>query len=142
MQEFKMRKFNLNELVSQLDESNRTFDIGDNVAVYFKGEFQPIKINGIVIEELKIFKGSFCIYDIYNENYRPDDYKLNIEMLSIEEYSDSPNSIYIDREGHLDSYEYTDIGTIEIGDILVFKVKDNVVTHYGIKELLKWKKKD
>jgi len=130
-----MKKFNLSELVSQLQEDHREFDIGDNVAVYFKGNFLPIKINGIVVDELKIFKGSFCIYDVYNEEYAPDDYKLDIEMLSIEEYSDSPYSIYIDSQGKLDTYEYHDIATIEIGDILVFKVENNIVTQYEVKEL-------
>ncbi len=130
-----MKKFNLSELVSQLRESSRSFDVGDNVAVHFKGKFQPIKINSVVVEELKIFKGSFCIYDIYNEEYEPSDYKLDIEMLSIEEYSDSPYSIYIDSNGKLDSYEYDDIATIEIGDILVLRVEDNVVTHCEFKEI-------
>ena len=132
-----MKKFNLNELVSQLQESSKSFDIGDNIAVHFKGNFLPIRINGIIVEELKIFKGSFCIYDIYNEEYSPNDYKLDIEMLSIEEYSDSPNSIYIDSNGKLDSYEYDDIATIEIGDVLVLQVENNVVTHYQLKEI-KW----
>lgn len=130
-----MKKFNLIELVSKLEELDRFFDVGDNVAVHFKGNFQPIKINGVTIDELKIFKGSFCIYDIYNEEYIPNDYKLDIEMLSIEEYSDSPNSIYIDSEGKLDTYEYDDIATIEIGDILILQVEDNVVTHYQFKEI-------
>lgn len=128
-----MKKFNLSELVSQLQEDHRTFDVGDNVAVHFKGNFQPIKINGVVVEELKIFKASFCIYDIYNEGFTPNDYKLDIEMLSIEEYSDSPYSIYIDSEGRLDSYEYEDIATVEIGDILIFQVKDSIVTYYSTK---------
>lgn len=130
-----MKKFNLIELISQLEESHRSFDVGDNVAVHFKGSFTPIKINGIAVEELKIFKASFCIYDVYNEEYTPNDYKLDIEMLSIEEYSDSPCSIYIDSDGKLDSYEYENIATIEIGDILTLKVEDNVVTHYQMKEL-------
>lgn len=130
-----MKKFNLSELVSQLEESNRSFDVGDNVAVHFKGNFLPILINGIIIKELKIFKGSFCIYDIYNEAHTPNDYKLDIEMLSIEEYSDASNSIYIDSNGKLDTYEYDDIATIEIGDILVLQVQDNVVTHYEMKEI-------
>jgi len=131
-----MKKFNLSELVSQLEISDRFFDVGDNVAVHFKGNFQPIKINGVIVDELKIFKGSFCIYDIYNEVYTPNDYKLDIEMLSIEEYSDSPYSIYIDSNGKLDTYEYDDIATIEVGDILVLQVEDNIVTHYQIKEQL------
>ena len=54
-------------------------------------------------------------------------------MLSLEEYSDSPYSIYIDSEGKLDTYEYDDIATIEIGDVLVLQVVDNVVTHYQMK---------
>ena len=87
------------------------------------------------MNELKIFKGSFCIYNIYNEAYKPNDYKLDIEILSIEEYSDSPYSIYIDSEGKIDTYEYDDIATIEIGDILVLQVEDNVVTHYQFKEI-------
>ena len=131
-----MKKFNLSELVSQLEISDRFFDVGDNVAVHFKGNFQPIKINGVIVDELKIFKGSFCIYDIYNEEYTPNDYKLDIEMLSIEEYSDSPYSIYIESNGKLDTYEYDDIATIEVGDILVLQVEDNIVTHYQIKEQL------
>jgi hypothetical protein len=125
-----MKKFNLNELVSQLQEDYREFDIGDNVAVHFKGVFQPIKINDIVIDELKIFKGSFCIYSVYNEDYNPNDYKLDIEMLSIEEYSNSPYSIYINNRGELNTYEYHDITTIELGNILIFRVQNNKITHY------------
>ena len=52
-----MKKFNLSALVSQLEISDRFFDVGDNVAVHFKGNFQPIKINGVIVDELKIFKG-------------------------------------------------------------------------------------
>lgn len=129
-----MEKFNLSQLVSQLKEEYREFDIGDNIAIHFKGNFLPIRINNIVMEELKIFKGSFCIYDIYNEQYTPNDYNLDIEMLSIEEYSNSPYSIYIDCNGKLDTYEYDNIATIEIGDSLILEVKDNIVTHYKIKE--------
>lgn len=128
-----MKKFNLTELVSQLQEHHREFDIGDNIAIFFKGEFTPIKINNIIVKELKIFKGSFCIYDIYNEEFSVNDYDLDIEMLSIEEYSDSPNSIYIDSKGKLDSYEYENIATIEIGDFLLFRVYENIVTHYEIR---------
>jgi len=131
-----MKKFNLHELVSQLQEDHREFDIGDTVAVHFKGKLQPIKINGIAVTELKIFKGSFCIYDVYDEKNTSSDYNLDIEMLAIEEYSDSAHSIYIDSDGKLDTYEYENIATIEIGNFLTFKVENNKVTHYHFKEVL------
>ena len=128
-----MQKFNLQELVSQLQESHREFDIGDSVAVHFKGEQLPIKIDGMIIQELKIFKGSFCIYDVYNPAFKANDYRINIEVLSIEEYSDSPHSIYIDKNGNLDSYEYNILATIEIGNLLTFEIRNNRVHSYMLK---------
>lgn len=57
-----MKKFNLIELVSQLQEDRREFEIADTVSIIYKDNFLPIKINGTVRDELKVFRGSFCIY--------------------------------------------------------------------------------
>jgi len=130
-----MKKFNLNELVSQLKVDHKEFDMGDNIAVYFKGHLSPIKLNGIIREELKVFKGSFCIYYVYDEDKNPDDYKIDIEIFSLEEYTDSPNSIYIDETGFINADEYGRIHTIEIGSDIVFKAIDGFVTHYQFKDI-------
>jgi hypothetical protein len=130
-----MKKFNLKELVSQLQEDHREFEMADTVSIIYKGNYQPIAINGTVRNELKIFRASFCIYDVYQEEYTADDYTLDVELLVIEEYSDSPYSIYINENGEVDTEEYDDISTIEVGNRIVLKVEDGFVTHYSIKEL-------
>ena len=130
-----MKKFNLKELVSQLQEDHREFGMADTVFIYFNYNHLPIKIDGAVKNELKEFKASFCIYDSYIEDYDAYDYKQDIEMLILQEYDDSPNSIYINENGELDSYGYEHIHTIEIGNSITLKVKDGFVTYYEIKEL-------
>jgi len=129
-----MQKFNLKELVAHLQEQSRSLDIADNVAVIYQGNFTPIKINGVIKEELKVFKGSFCIY-YEKEQANLNDYDINIELLVLEEYSDSPYSIYIDETGFVNGDEYGEIHTIEIGDIITLKVEDCFVTDYEVEEL-------
>lgn len=131
-----MKKFNLSELLSKLQEDYREFDIADTVAIYYKGKTLPIKIDGVVKDELKRFRGSVCIYDEYEESKSADDYECDTELLVIEEYSDSPYSIYIDESGYVNADMYGDIHKIEVGDILVLEIADNLVTHYQIKEQL------
>lgn len=130
-----MKKFNFKELLSQLQEEHREFGMADTVFIYFKGTHLPIKIDGAVKNELKEFKASFCIYDAYIEDYDVYDYKQDIEKLILQEYDDSPNSIYINKNGEVDSYGYEHIHTIEIDNSITLKVKDNFVTNYEIKEL-------
>ncbi len=126
-----MRKFNLEELVSGLQEDRRELDIGDNVAVFYKGDFTPVKINGAVREELKTFKGSFCIcYE--KELERLDDYAIKIETLVLEEFSDSPFSIYIDETGFVNADEYGDICTIEIGTAIRLEVVEGHVVGFEV----------
>jgi hypothetical protein len=126
-----MKKFNLKELVSHLEEDHREFGMADTIFTYFKYNHLPIKINGIVKDELKEFKASFCIYDSYIEDYGVYDYKQDFELLILQEYDDSPLSIYINTDGEIDSYEYKNINTIEIGDSIVLQVEDGFVTHYS-----------
>ncbi len=126
-------KWNLKEFISKLNETSRELDIGDNIAISYEESNYPIKINGVVREELKKFKGSFCIY--YEKEKELKDYDINVEIISLEEYSDSPYSIYIDESGFVDADEYGVIQTIEIGDEIIFRVEDGVVTHYQVKEL-------
>ena len=126
-----MRKFNLEELFSQLQEDRRELDIGDNVAVFYKGEFTPIKINGVVREELKTFKGSFCIcYEKEQESL--DDYAIKIETLVLEEFSDSLFSIYIDESGFVDADEYGEIYAIEIGTEIRLEVIEGHVVGFEV----------
>lgn len=124
-----MEQFNLQSLITHFTETHREFDIGDNVAIHFQDKFLPIKIDGKKIAELKVFKASFCIYDIYNEKFTPYDYQLDVEMISIEEYSDSPNSIYINANGIVESEVYKNITTIELGNIAILYVKNSIVHH-------------
>ena len=130
-----MKKFNLSELISQLHEEHREFGMADTVFAYFKYEHLPIKINGIIKDELKEFKASFCIYDGCIEDYEVYDYKQDFELLILQEYDDSPYSIYINENGEVDADEYDDILTIEIGNRIVLKVVDGFVTHYELREL-------
>jgi len=53
----------------------------------------------------------------------------------LEEYSDSPYSIYIDETGFVDADEYGEIHTIEIGSSIVLRVEEGFVTHYQVKEI-------
>lgn len=117
-----MKKFNFKELLSELEEESREFAMADTVSITYKGNFIPIKINGVVRWELKIFRGSFCIYDVYDEKKTPEDYDVDVELLVLEEYPDSPSSIYIDETGFVNGDEYGEILSIEIGDSFVLKV--------------------
>jgi len=127
-------KWNLKQFLSNFKESNRTFDIGDNIAITYSTPFTPIKINAEKRPELN-FKSSFCIYSVWDESLEATDYDLPVEMIAIEEYSDSPNSIYIDEMGTLDTDEYKDIKTIELGDVAILHVENSIVTRYEILEL-------
>lgn len=126
-----MKKFNLKELVSTLEEDHRELGFADNVEIHYKGNFLPIKINGVVREELKVFKGSFCIYGL--EERALDEYDLDVELLVLEEYSDSPYSIYINEDGVVDGDEFGEVFAIEIGNSIALKVEDGFVTHHEVK---------
>lgn len=128
-----MKKWNLQQFLSNFKESSRTFDIGDNISITYTTPFTPIKINGIARPELS-FRSSFCIYDVWDAKLEAKDYNLPIEMIAIDEYSDAPNSIYIDERGVVETYAYCDIHTIELGSVATLHVEDNIVTHYSIKE--------
>ena len=130
-----MKKFNFKEFISKLEEESREFGMADTVSITYKGVFTPIKINGVVREELKTFSGSFCIYDVYDEEKTATDYNINVELLVLEEYADSPYSIYIDESGFVNADEYGEIRTIEVGESIVLKVKDGHVSHYLVKDL-------
>jgi len=131
-----MKKFSLNEITSVLNEDKREFGMADTISIYFKNKLLPIKINGVLQEKLKVVKATFCIYDCYIKNYNAYDYKQDFELLVLEEYSDSPFSIYINAsDGEIDTYEYHNIHTIELGNILTLKVKNGYVTHHQMKEL-------
>lgn len=127
-------KWELKQFLSNFKESSRTFDIGDNIAITYTTPFTPIKINGTARPELK-FKSSFCIYDVWDEELNAEDYNLEIEMIAIEEYSDSPNSIYIDEMGTLNTDDYNDIKTIELGDVAILYTENGLVAHYEIFEV-------
>ena len=127
-------KWDLKQFLSHFKESSRTFDIGDNISITYTTPFTPIKINGIARPELN-FRGSFCIYDVWGEELKTEDYNLEVEMIAIDEYSDAPNSIYIDERGAVDTDAYDGIQTIELGDVAILHVEDSVITHYNIKEL-------
>ena len=108
--------WNITEFLNNFKETHRENDIGDNVAIFYEESYLPIKINGVVEPKLKQFKGSICTYDI---DEGTDTRGLPVEMIAIEEYSDSPYSIYIDVDGNVTSYEYTDIFSIEIGGLYI-----------------------
>jgi len=129
-----MKKFNLKELVSHLQEDRREFGMADSVFIYFKYNHIPIKVNNVEREELKEFKASFCIYDGYIEDYGVYDYKQDSELLILQNYDDSPMSIYINENGEVDSYEYDNISTIEIGNNILLQVENGFVTNYKIKD--------
>jgi len=130
-----MRKFNFKELLAELEEESREFAMADTVSITYKGNFTPIKINGVVREELKTFRGSFCIYDVYDEKKTSKDYDIDVELLVLEEYPDSPYSIYINENGFVNSEEYDNISTIELGAMLVLQIKNNRVTNYMCKNV-------
>lgn len=125
-----MQVWDFQEFLSYFEESSKELDIGDNIAVFYKGEFTPIKINGEVREELKIFKGSYCIYEMEEEEYFK---QHSVEMIVLEEYSDSANSIYINALGEIESYEYPDIHSIEIGKNIILHIQNQKVVSYEIR---------
>jgi len=114
----KIIDWNIKEFVASLTEVKREFDIGDNVAIFYKESYLPIKINELVEPKLKYFKSSFCIYDIYEEGKTAYEYDLDIEMIAIEEFSDSPNSIYIDVKGNVETNGITNINSIQLSKYL------------------------
>lgn len=125
-----MKKWSIQEFVSHLNEAKRRLDIGDNVEILYQENLSPIKINGEIKSELKIVKGSYCIYDMEEQYY----FKLNnkVEIIAIEEYSDSPYSIYIYEDGLVESYEYEAIKTIELGNTILLQIKDNHILGYQL----------
>jgi hypothetical protein len=123
-------KWDIDKFVKQFTEAKRNLDIGDNIEILYKEKLTPIKINGTIRPELKIFKGSYCIYDMEEYEYFSTENK--VEMIAIEEYSDSPNSIYINEKGVVESYEYEDILTLELGEDIVLNIKANKVRGYSI----------
>lgn len=123
-------KWDINEFISNFTESKRGLDIGDNVEIRYKEKLTPIKINGTIRAELKVVKGSYCIYEMEEYEYFSPENK--VEMIAIEEYSDSPNSIYIDENGTVQSYEYGNIKTIELGENVVLYIEANELIEYSI----------
>ena len=122
----------LDEFVSHLQEAKRRIDIGDNVEILYTDNLLPVKINGEIKPELKIFKASYCIYEM--EEYEYFNTSNPVEMLVIEEYSDSPNSIYIDQFGDVDSYEYENISSIELGNTILLEIENRQVKGYLYKK--------
>ncbi len=129
-----MNQYDFKGLLSNLQEDYREFGMADTVFIHFKYNHLPIKVNGVIQDELKEFKASFCIYDGYIEDYEVYDYKRDIEMLVLQEYDDSPKSIYINEDSGIDSYEYENIHTIEIGNDITLKIVDGFITHYLVEE--------
>ena len=127
-------EFNITEFVASLTEVKREFDIGDNVAIFYAESYLPIKINGVVEPKLKYFKCSFCIYNVYDENKSAYEYDMEVEMLALEEYSDSPYSIFIDAGGNVEVFGFEEVVTIEIGNIFVLHLHNNCITQYKMKE--------
>ena len=125
-----MRSWNIEEFVSHLSEEQRSLDIGDNVQILYKEKLTPVKINGKIKPELKRVKGSYCIYEM--EEYAYFNTQNKIEMIAIEEYSDSPHSIYIDETGVIESYEYENITTIELGDTVILTAVNSRIQNYYI----------
>jgi hypothetical protein len=125
-----MKKWDIQEFVSHLNEAKRRLGIGDNIEILYQENLSPIKINGEIKPELKIVKGSYCIYDMEEQCY----FKLSnkVEIIVIEEYSDSPYSIYINEDGLVESYEYEAIKTIELGSAVLFQIKDNYIIGYQL----------
>ncbi|MEA2017595.1 MAG: hypothetical protein U9N59_04030, partial [Campylobacterota bacterium] len=113
-----------------LTEYEKRLDIGDNIEILYKEKLTPIIINGEPRAELKIVKGSYSIYDMEEYEYFSDENK--VEMIAIEEYSDSPNSIYFNEEGVVESYEYENISTIELGDRVVFNIHNKSIISYWL----------
>ena len=124
-----MKKWNLQECMSSFEIEKKNLDIGDNIAITYKGDFIPIKINGVMRKELKQFKGNYCIYEMDKSEYFSEH---EVEILVLEEYSDSPYSIYINELGEVDSYEYGEITSIEIGSEIILKVTNNIVVGYHL----------
>jgi hypothetical protein len=121
-------KWDIDEFISNFTESKRGLDIGDNVEIRYKEKLTPIKINGTIRAELKIVKGSYCIYEMEEYEYFSPENK--VEMIAIEEYSDSPNSIYIDEDGTVESYEYKNISTITLGNLMLLNIDDNTIKDF------------
>ena len=67
------------------------------------------------------------------EEYEYFSSKNRVEIIAIEEYSDSPNSIYINEDGAIDSYEYENISTIELSNIATIRVENNNIVNYSMK---------
>lgn len=121
-------KWDIQEFISNFTETHREQDIGDNIAIFYKESNNAIKINERIEFHLKYFKGSYCTYGL-DENTLKD--TIPIEMIAIEEYSDSPYSIYIDENGLVDTYEFENISSIEIGGYAL-EIKCNHVVDYYI----------
>ena len=124
-----LEKWDLSKMMRYFEVESKSYDVGDNIAITYKGVFTPIKINGKVEDKLKAFKGSYCIYEL-----EEDDYFTNhpVEMLVLEEFSDSPYSIYIDERGEVESYEYINIYSIEIGSEIFLEVQNSRVIGFGL----------
>ena len=122
-----MKSWNIEEFVSSLSETKRLLDIGDNVVILFKESNLTIKIDGELEPKLKQFK---AVIDIYERPIDVDTKTLPIELISIDEYSDSPYYLYIDSDGNIDSDKYQNISSIEIGNKIVLNILKGVVTNY------------
>jgi len=126
-----MKPFNLQEFISHLHQTYKEFILEDVIGIYFQESTLPIKINHSRASELKSFHASCCVYDFYNEDFTINDYTIEAEILVFQEYFDSPFSIYIDKNGVVQSYEYNTIHTIEVENIFTLYISNNIVTHYS-----------
>ena len=121
-----IEEWNVKKFISNFQETHREDDLGDNIAVFYRESKKVIKINGTAEKQLNYFKGSVCTYDMA-ESVNTD--LLEIEMIAIEEYSDSPCSIYIDEKGIVDQYEFQTIDTLEFGGFIL-NIEGNRVVGY------------
>jgi len=121
MQEKAMELFNTEKIREQLTEKKRFLDIGDAMSIEFKDFFGEVYVDGIRKEKLKSFKLCYSIYDNYNHGADSEliDPKLPTEVMVIEEYSDSCDSIYISNDEGIVSSSYGDDDPLEFAELLI-----------------------
>jgi hypothetical protein len=124
-----MKRWDLEQFLDNFTEKERSLDVGDNTQILYGENMLPIKIDGIVQTKLKILKGSYCIYNLDPNLYFHQ--KNKVEMLAIEEYSDSPYSIYINNLGEVESFFCKINHSIEIANKFTLHVQNNQVVGYS-----------
>ena len=119
----------LSDITNGLEEVKRTIGTFDNTYIWYKDTL-PIKINGKVNSIIKFARGSF--YNGELEDSNKCNKQSTIEVLALEEYPDSPNSLFIYESLQLEVFFESDIviKTIQLGSAIILHIEDSKLTAY------------